>query len=241
MGANVDAKDSKGLTPLIVASSRGQNIVAGCLLAFQANPDLSDDKQGRPLDRACQEGHVDVVRLRLERGARLETTSNDGRATPLITACANGRRDMLMLLLERGADIEARDRNYHSGLYFAVYYNHEDIVQILLDRGADVNARAQDGDTILHCAASKGNIEIIQILLDRGANINARVGRMAVSAWNYQGETPLQWACASRKEAAVRLLLERGADAEIRDKNGRTAAEWAKARGCQEVVRLLSK
>ena len=53
---------------------------------------------------AARGGHIDVMRLLLERGANLELVTEHG-ATALLVACACGRVDAARLLLERGADV----------------------------------------------------------------------------------------------------------------------------------------
>ena len=51
--------------------------------------------------------------------------------------------------------------------------------------------------------------------------------------------TPLAWAVLRNRVEAARLLIERGADRSIRDPEGRTLEELARAAGSDEVVRLL--
>ena len=59
-----------------------------------------------PLILAAQYGHIDVVNVFLEKGARVNVHHNDG-ATPLLSATHHGRLRLLPLLLRRGAHARA--------------------------------------------------------------------------------------------------------------------------------------
>ena len=54
---------------------------------------------------AARGGHIDVMRLLLERGADLEAITEANGDTALLVACACGHVDAARLLLERGADV----------------------------------------------------------------------------------------------------------------------------------------
>ena len=75
----------------------------------------------------------------------------------------------------------------------------------LIAHGANVNVRGRDGFTPLHHAAYY-DTDNAQVLLDRGADINAR---------QRSGETPLFIAVSRANVKTVRLLLGRGADANL--------------------------
>ena len=105
-------------------------------------------------------------------------------------------------------------------------------VSALLDSGADVNAVTGSGSYALNNAAVENEVDIIKILLERGANPNVQNG---------QGDTPL--ICATKyaggKSATVKLLVEAGTDQALQDDEGKTALDYAKAKGQQEAIALL--
>ena len=99
---------------------------------------------------------------------------------------------------------------------------------LLLERGADINAEPYNG-TALHWAVGGGREpEAAAWLLDHGADINRRA-----NFGGTRGVTPLHVACAwSGSPACARLLIERGADATIRDPdNNGTPFGWAAHHG----------
>ncbi|GAQ78214.1 hypothetical protein KFL_000090600 [Klebsormidium nitens] len=70
-----------------------------------------DDDQGgyTPLHYAARNGHQDICRLLLERGAVVDARTPAGRATPLHRAAYGGHVDIVKLLLRHGADPRAKD------------------------------------------------------------------------------------------------------------------------------------
>ena len=94
---------------------------------------------------------------------------------------------------------------------------------MLLDHGVDVNARYGNDLTALMWAAGysseagiKDVVEVMTLLLDRGAQIDDQDNR---------GRTALMIAAELGHAAAVDLLLARGADKTLKDKQGKTAAD----------------
>jgi hypothetical protein len=85
-------------------------------------------------------------------------------------------------------------------------------------------------DTALFAAAQSDNSCTIKPLVDHGANVNARTR---------DGATPLMTAAGSGKGRNVRVLLELGADAEVKDSYGRTALYLARRGQFPEVARVL--
>jgi ankyrin repeat protein len=76
----------------------------------------------------------------------------------------------------------------------------------LLDQGQQAD-EAGDSWTALIWAARSGSVDAINVLLDAGADVN-----LAKSSGDDWDATPLQHAILARQPAAVRLLLDRGAD-----------------------------
>ena len=105
-----------------------------------------------------------------------------------------------------------------------------EVVEILIANGADVNATSIYGTTALGEAASKGNNQIVNLLLDASA---------AIDNSQTASKTPLMWAADFDQPHTVELLLERGANPSLTNKDGLTALDFALEGGHEDVVALL--
>jgi truncated hemoglobin YjbI len=106
-GADPDAKEAEGHTPLYRASTRD---VAGVLLAAGATADVtSGPTRGTPLHQAARRGVVSVAEALLDHGASIEARDAKGE-TPLRRAVNCRQVPMVRLLVQRGADRQAADR-----------------------------------------------------------------------------------------------------------------------------------
>jgi ankyrin repeat protein len=211
------------------------------LLEHGADVNTKDDFGITPLHWAADKGHVEVVKLLLERGADPNAKSNYSWTsgwTPLHYAADKGHIEVVEALLKHGADVNAKDKDGKTPLHVASVRGDVNIVKLLLERGADPNARDGNGETPLHWAASKGHVEVVEVLLEYGADINIK---------DRDGRTPLHVASAAYRAPewdyvdAIELLLEHGADPNARDGNGETPLHKASASGNVEVVEVLLK
>ena len=152
--------------------------------------------------------------------------------TPMHVAAANGHANILSLLLDHGGDVDSQGGvNGATPLHRASWNGKVEAGQYLLDRGADINARNRDNWTPLFYVVFQGHIEFARMLLKRGAVVND---------WDADGDTLLIQA-VSRSIQALRLLLEHGADVNVRNKIGRTPIQLASLLRLQEAVELLSE
>lgn len=116
-------------------------------------------------------------------------------------------------------------------LLSAAQNDHTDLVLEMIEEGVDVNAKQGSGWTALQHACNHGNLEVVKALLDKGAEINHRnipTGRAAI-----------HYAAACEEDAVLRLLIERGADIEVRNNDGETPLFDAASGGSEACVRLL--
>ena len=97
-------------------------------------------------------------------------------------------------------------------LVYAATSGRVEELAYLVERGADVNGLAYETPALLR-AAWQGQAEAIEWLLEQGADIDA-LGQLGGHA---QGVTALHLAASSGHVALVKQLVERGADATVRD------------------------
>lgn len=125
-------------------------------------------------------------------------------------------------------NVDYRTAKDETPLMMAALKGQLELVKQLVDRGADVN---KTGWTPLHYAATGGHLEIMSLLLDRYAYIDAE---------SPNGTTPLMMAAQYGSAAAVKLLLEAGADPTLRNRLGLNAIDFATKANRTESAELIA-
>ncbi|OGE49580.1 hypothetical protein PENARI_c020G07591 [Penicillium arizonense] len=191
----------------------------------------AEDQEGRtPLSWAAENGRELVVKLLLDRGARLETKDNVFCQTPLSLAAQNGHNLVVKLLLDKGACLETKDNFGQTPLSLAAGNGHDLVVKLLLDKGACLETKDNCGQTPLSLAAGNGHDLVVKLLLDKGACLETK---------DNCGQTPLLWAARNGHKLVVKLLLDKGADPDVKDDKGQTPLSLAARYGGESVVELL--
>ncbi|KAJ7059385.1 hypothetical protein C8F01DRAFT_989269, partial [Mycena amicta] len=178
---------------------------------------------------ASVEGHLDVVQLLLECGAKVNM-QGELHGNALSTASAKGHLDIAQLLLEHGANINAQGGPDGNALQAASAGGHLDVAQLLLEHGADVNAQGGRYANALQAAAARGHLDVVRLLLEHGADINMQAGHYG---------NALQAASVEGHHNVVRLLLDHGAGVNEQGGPYQNALPAASACGHLDVVQLL--
>lgn len=198
--------------------------------------------------QAIANGRTDLVFDYLAQGHG--ATSTDAGGVPLIRWCAYyGDVSAIRFLLANGEELSSLGENLD--LNGAAFHGHWRLCQFLIERGADANRPLPDtGETPLHaalCSAERPAHErVVEVLLASGADPahptipGVETGSFMRDA-RTRGETPLHRAAAFGTERAIRLLLEAGARADVRDAHGDSPLTWASWHGRPaHVLELLA-
>ncbi|PQE30756.1 hypothetical protein CJF32_00005960 [Rutstroemia sp. NJR-2017a WRK4] len=225
------AELQKNSAPLWWASRTGNLIIARLLLEKGANLELQNkEHQNRTLlSLAVEDGHIGIVRLLLEHGARVYTRDSLGQ-TPLWWAIEAGRTPMIRLLLEKGAGTELMDAA-HGLLLTAVEGGNYENVELLLKQGPNLSIMPDPFRYPLLIAAEQGHYEIVELLLEKGADPDLECLRDTL-------RYPLLIAAESGHYKIVQLLLKKGVDVRDEVKGGLPLLKAAK-NGHYEIVKLL--
>ena len=225
-GADVEAKDRLGETPLFKAAETNNELVK-FFLKCGSTANTKNKFGETPLMKAIDHSRASNVRTLLEHGASVNATDQHG-IYPLLHRVRPFDVEICELLLEYGSDVNVTDDNGETPLHQLAW--GPDIVKMLLDQGARVGALDRENRSPLHAACYQGHPRSIELLINHGADINST---------DNHGWTPLHFAAAGENYDALEVLIQNGSDIAAVDKTGRTALHLAGRKGCLASVELL--
>ncbi len=155
-GADVNAANKVGWTPLHYAAVRNKAGAADALLKHGANVDAVTSKKVSSLHFCAQRSYVDTAKVLIKHGANLGLGDVDGW-TPLHFAAAKDNLEIAKLLLDSGADVNAVSTRGGTPLHEGAASAGEAVMRLLLERGAKKETKAQNGKTALDYAIELEN------------------------------------------------------------------------------------
>ncbi|HEV2961498.1 MAG TPA: ankyrin repeat domain-containing protein [Candidatus Angelobacter sp.] len=174
-GADVNARDKFGTTPLMQAAWDAQTAVVEFLLLHGATINATDDTGLQALHRAAQNWQEDgsTVKLLLEYGADPDALSAY-KETPLLRAVSGfngGTAANALAILARSRDINEQDSETgDTALLIATTDSQSAVFSGLLQAGANPNLANHHGDRPIHFAAMNELNDRVDELLNHGAD-----------------------------------------------------------------------
>lgn len=233
-GADVNAKDKDGKSPLMVAAGN-QNGSGVVPLLLEAGAEVhAKDGQGdaalmRFSQRPCPWMDPQVLPMLLRAGAVGAEWPKLRKSIAEVRTPAD-----VVALAKSGANLNAADGGGWTPLMLAVALNQPaEVVSAWIESGAGVNARDKGGLTPLMLAAQYNSSETVAVLLHSGAKVNARME----SGW-----MPLTWAVWRHGDPkTIKALLQAGAQIDPEQKLYELSPLSLAARGNPdpEVLQLL--
>jgi ankyrin repeat protein len=248
--ANLNIQDPDGTTALILAVVNVHQDVAALLLERGADPNLADVTGMTPLYAAVELHTVEMYPERKPLRKSSDKTATIALVKALLAKGATPDAPLKNVTLRWGRRRGAGDGALGAGatpLMRAARLADVAAMQALLDGGADISKKEKDGTSVLMLAAGAGwrtgetilggsdfgpesdTLEAVRLCLERGATVND------VDA---NGISPLHDAVV-RGPDVLRLLLDHGAQLDVKDKRGRTPLDVAQGvRGPGEAQRM---
>jgi len=218
-GAAASTVALKGEEAFAAACLRLDHTEARALLA--GHPEYLSSSKAMTI--AVMRDRAEVVELLLDLGMSPDIEDpEEGKQHPLHVAAYHDSLAIARLLIERGAQIDPRETRYESTpLWGAVWSQHQRMIDFLSPLSSDVWA-----------LAFIGNVERLRKVL-------AAEPRFARSRG--ENETPLMWLPGDEDQAMeiAEMFLAGGADPNVRNVQGQTAADLAGVRGLDRVAAML--
>lgn len=216
------------------------------------------------IHHAAESGCIKKIEQYLKEGVNVNSIDETGRPL-LMNAVAADQVETVEFLLLRGADPDQLGDNTAGSfsLGIAAFRGKVRIVNLLLQNGANINVTNKSGLSALELAALGGQLEILKILISQKAELyNSTTGlsvihsaavsnnplvlteilkyNLDINSTDKEGWTPLLAAVSTGLIENVKILLDAGADVNIKLHDGTTCLQLAKEKGHKEVVKLLS-
>uniref|UniRef100_A0A669QMJ3 Palmitoyltransferase n=1 Tax=Phasianus colchicus TaxID=9054 RepID=A0A669QMJ3_PHACC len=212
--------EDPGMCDIVKATQYG--MIERCKELVEAGYDVRqpDKENVTLLHWAAINNRQELVKYYISKGAVVDQLGGDLNSTPLHWAIRQGHLPMVILLLKCGADPSLIDGEGFSSIHLAVLFQHVPIVAYLISKSQNIDTADFYGLTPLMLSAQRVvGPEPTRFLLKFNPSLNA--------VDNVQKNTALHWAVTSGNVSAVELLLEAGANMDIKNVKGETALDLA--------------
>ena len=173
-GANVNAKDSRGRTPLHVAAFMKQRDAMRALAAAGADANALENDRYDMVTIAAVADDVPTLEAALALGNRATNVTSRYDGTALIAAAHLGHVEVVQVLIKAGAPLDHVNNLGWTALIESIVLGdggprHTATLVALIDAGANVNIPDRQGMTPLHLAQAAGYRDMVDRLEQAGA------------------------------------------------------------------------
>lgn len=191
---------------------------------YGVSPNKEDKKGRTPLYYACMSKNIKLIEFLIKYGADVNYVNRYGDSILLLLffnvpfeGCGNIRHDN-HVHIEIGFSYEERD--------------YSDVIKLLIKHGADVNIKDNKNQSLLLYAANSNFSELMEICIESGANVNINIR----AKYN---TTPLFLTVYNDNYHMTKLLLEKGADTNVKNNRGDTPLLIARKHSHIKIEQLL--
>ncbi|KAF4471098.1 hypothetical protein FALBO_1996 [Fusarium albosuccineum] len=173
-GADINQRDWRGETPLILAASFGRVEMVRLLLEYKEcrrQINQGDIVGWTALHAAVEMASPECVCMLLEAGASAEKRDTNGQVPLHVLAGSKSdqqtAREIIRLLQDRHAHLNARDKEGETPEFNAVACNRLSVLRALVDAGASLSTISNRSQNILHVATCDTNVDTLSYLANQ--------------------------------------------------------------------------
>lgn len=197
---------------------------------------VRDETGNYLLTYAIIKNNIEIVKLLLSKGCRIDITDQEGRSI-LYLPIKYSYNEIVNLLIDNNKQtigisiIEVKDVKNNIALHYAIVYKNMNAINILLNAKSNPNTIDENGNNSLHLAIYTKKYEIVKLIVDFDVNINAKTAI---------GENALHIAINYQLENIVKLLIDNGIDVNSQDyHNEITALTYAVNLNNKNIAKIL--
>ncbi|MEZ6137173.1 MAG: ankyrin repeat domain-containing protein [Pirellulaceae bacterium] len=214
-GADVDAMDGSGQTAIMWAAAEGHAAVVQQLIQAGADFEQSLESGFNAMMFAVREGHWDAAQVLLQAGSDVNYAMQPKRTggkhprrgmSPLLMAVENGHLELAMQLVQAGADVNDQ-RSGFTALHTLTWVRKPNL------------GDSADGDPAPEGSGKLTSLDFVRRLAAAGADVNRRMegGSSGRGKLNHKGATAFLFAARTNDVPLLKVLLELGADSDLRN------------------------
>jgi ankyrin repeat protein len=151
MGANVNAQNVDGMTPLMMAALNNQIELVELFLKYGADTKIQDNRANAAIQMATPKC-AEIIQAHQR---KTEAVENDEYSAIHWAALLGNESTCKKLLRMGGTHVLAQDKYGNNAIHVAAVNGHDKIVKILLKSCSDTKATNRWGKTALDCATEK--------------------------------------------------------------------------------------
>ncbi|WP_025666353.1 ankyrin repeat domain-containing protein [Aquimarina megaterium] len=253
----INAKDSRGYTPLIEALIGNYDRLVEYLIHQGADVNLISNKYStlywaifndmenvvklilksnldsqilqKEFPQAIRKANIEIVKAFLDAG--VDTTILDSQGyTPLINAIQGGNCDLVKKMIEIGLDInECDDEGWHPLLHAT---ENSEMAKLLYEFDADPWIKNNKNMSVFHGACMNGLVWLVKDLILKKPDV--------VNEKSKDGWSPLHYAAWHGRVEIAKILIDKNANIDITDNSGETPLEIAIGKEHNELVDFLN-
>ncbi|XP_046543054.1 serine/threonine-protein phosphatase 6 regulatory ankyrin repeat subunit B-like [Haliotis rubra] len=265
---DINSRGHYGRTPMMVAAANGHRRVFDLVMSKGGDASLVDKNDDNILHWVCRGGHVEMVKYVISLNfVDINSRGHYGR-TPMMVAAFKGHREVFDLVMSKGGDASLVDKNDDNILHWVCRGGHVEMVKYVISLNfVDINSRGHYGRTPMMVAAFKGHREVFDLILSEGGDASLvdksgdntlhfvirgehvemvkyviSLNFVDINSRGHYGRTPMMVAAANGHRRVFDLVMSKGGDASLVDKNGHNILHLASWKGHVMMVKhILSK